>query len=123
MDNRVKCTHHNHTHYTTDGRHLTDMATSGGYDYKFVDGEPPNKYICTICTLVSCDPQQASCCGNVYCKSCKDIGQHFNCPTCHHDLTNNYFPDRRADLNSLQVYCTNNKQISKSCSWKGKLKE
>ena len=120
MRQHTEMTRHNHTHYRL------YMATNGGYDYKFVDGEPPNKYICTICTLVSCDPQQASCCGNVYCKSClqqlKDIGQHFNCPTCRHDLTNNYFPDRRADLEikSLQVYCTN---ISKSCSWKGRLKD
>ena len=110
----------------------TNMATSSGYDYKFVDGEPPNKYICTICILVSCDPQQASCCGNVYCKSClqqlKYIGQDFNCPTCRHDLTNKCFPDRIVDreIKSLQVYCTNNKQIShadNSCSWKGRLKD
>ena len=109
------------------------MATStGGYDYEFVDSTPPNKYICAICTLVSCDPQQASCCGNVYCKSClqqlKDIGQDFNCPICDHDLTNKCFPDRRADLEikSLQVYCTNNKQtaqVDNMCSWKGTLKD
>ena len=111
---------------------VTTMSGVYGYDYKFVDGEPPNKYICAICTLVSCDPQQASCCGNVYCKSClqqlKDIGQHFNCPTCRHDLTNKCFPDRRADLEikSLQVYCTNNKQTAQAdntCSWKGRLKD
>ena len=99
----------------------------GGYDYKFVDGEPPNKYICTICTLVSCDPQQASCCGNVYCKSCLQQLKRktFKCPSCRHDLTNKYFPDRRADLEikSLQVYCTNNKRTRKSCSWKGRLKD
>ena len=104
------------------------MAT-GGYDYKFVDGEPPNKYICTICTLVSCDPQQTSCCGNVYCKSClqqlKDKGQHFNCPICHLNLKNKCFPDRIVDreIKSLQVYCTNNKQVDNSCSWKGTLKD
>ena len=124
-----------------------DLMATGGYDYKFVDGEPPNKYICTICTLVSCDPQQASCCGNVYCKSCLQQLKRktFKCPTCRHDLTNKCFPDRRADLEikSLQVYCTNNKQtynfkhtgsssrehfiflltqVDNSCSWKGSLK-
>ena len=105
------------------------MAT-GGYDYKFVDGEPPNKYICAICTLVSCDPQQASCCGNVYCKSCLQQLKRktFKCPICRHHLTNKCFPDRRADLEikSLQVYCTNNKKIShadNSCPWKGRLKD
>ena len=62
------------------------MAT-GGYDYKFVDGEPPKKYICAICTRVSCDPQRASCCDTVYCRSClENTGQHFNCPSCHCEL-------------------------------------
>ena len=117
------------------------MAT-GGYKYKFVDGEPPDKYICAICTLVSCDPQQDSCCGNVYCKSCLqqliDIGQHFNCRTCDREVTNKCFPDSRVDteIKSLQVYCTNNKQtcisrafkyilpgLDNSCSWKGTLKD
>ena len=104
------------------------MAT-GGYNYKFVDGEPPNKYICTICILVSRDPQQANCCGHVYCKSClqqlKDKGQNFKCPICRHDLTNNCFPDTIVDqeIKSLQVYCTNDKQVDNSCSWKGKLKD
>ena len=123
------------------------MATAGGYKYKFVDGEPPNKYICTICKLVSRDPQQG-CCRNVYCKSClqqlKDIGRDFNCPICDDEVTNNCFPDRivDAEIKSLQVYCTNNKQtyisralhtftnilpgltqVDNSCSWKGKLKD
>ena len=94
-------------------------------EYKFVDSTSTvDKYICNTCMLVSCDPQQASCCGNVYCKSClqqlKDIGQNFNCPTCRHDLTNNYFPDRKADLEikSLQVYCRND-----HCLWIGKIED
>ena len=119
--------YHNHCMFLS-----LDLMATGGYDYEFVDNTPPNKYICAICTLVSCDPQQASCCGNVYCKSClqqlKDIGQDFNCPICDHDLTNKCFPDRRADLEikSLQVYCTNNKQtaqVDNICSWKGTLKD
>ena len=115
--------------------HLDLMASNiiktGGYNYRFVDGDPPTKYICHICTFVACKPQQVSCCGNVFCKSCleelKSKGQQFICPICRHDLTNNYFNDRRADLeiNSLQIYCTNKKESNdnNTCQWTGNLKD
>ena len=106
------------------------IIETGGYNYRFVDGDPPTKYICHICTFVACKPQQVSCCGNVFCKSCleelKFKGQQFICPICRHDLTNNYFNDRRADLeiNSLQIYCTNKKVSNDdiTCQWTGNLK-
>uniref|UniRef100_A0A1X7VM76 Uncharacterized protein n=1 Tax=Amphimedon queenslandica TaxID=400682 RepID=A0A1X7VM76_AMPQE len=43
---------------------------SGYHDYTFVDGDPSSNYICHICTLVSCDPHQVSCCYNIFCKTC-----------------------------------------------------
>ena len=110
----------------------TNIVPSGGYDYKFVDGEPPSEYICHICTFVSRDPQQVSCCGNIYCKSClqqlKESGNYFKCPTCRSDITH-YFSDTRADrrIKSLEVYCTNREsyclQDDSSCQWKGYLKD
>ena len=110
----------------------TNIVPSGGYDYKFVDGEPPSEYICHICTFVSRDPQQVSCCGNIYCKSClqqlKDTSTDFKCPTCRSNISNNYFSDTRADrrIKSLEVYCTNREsyclQDDSSCQWKGYLK-
>ena len=109
----------------------SNTIKTGGYNYRFVDGDPPTKYICHICTFVACKPQQVSCCGNVFCKSCleelKFKGQQFICPICRHDLTNNYFNDRRADLeiNSLQIYCTNKKESNDdiTCQWTGNLKD
>ena len=109
----------------------SNTIETGGYNYRFVDGDPPTKYICHICTFVACKPQQVSCCGNVFCKSCleelKFKGQQFICPICRHDLTNNYFNDRRADLeiNSLQIYCTNKKESNHdiTCQWTGNLKD
>ena len=114
------------------------MATSidmscGGYEFKFVDVELSNEYICHICTFISRDPQQVVCCGNIYCKNClqklKEKRNDFKCPTCRSDLTNNYFNDIRADrkIKSLQVYCTNMESSSShddsSCQWKGYLKD
>ena len=109
----------------------SNIIESGGYNYRFVDGDPPTKYICHICTFVAHTPQQVSCCGNVFCKSCleelKSKGQQFICPICRLDLTNNYFNDRRANLeiNTLQVYCTNKKESNDAiiCQWMGKLKD
>ena len=89
------------------------------------------KYICHICTFVARKPQQVTCCGNVFCKSCleelKSKSQQFIFPICRHDLTNNYFNDRRADLeiNTLQIYCTNKKESNddNTCQWTGNLKD
>ena len=108
-------------------------VSGGGYHYKFVDGEPPSDCICQSCTFVSQDPQQVSCCGNIYCKGClqqlKESANDFKCPTCHNDISNNYFSDTRADkrIKSLEVYCTNREsyclQDDSSCQWKGYLKD
>ena len=108
-------------------------VSGGGYHYKFVDGEPPSDCICQKCTFVSRDPQQVSCCGNIYCKGCLEqledkCDYDFKCPTCHSDITH-YFSDTRADrrIKSLEVYCTNREsyclQDGSSCQWKGYLKD
>ncbi|XP_011409733.1 PREDICTED: TNF receptor-associated factor 2-like [Amphimedon queenslandica] len=95
-------------------------AAHGGYSYVFVDGDPPNKFVCYICTLPARDPQQVTCCFNIYCHSCllqlKEKGEgNFNCPTCRQPLTGNYFKDGRADreIKSLIVYCPG------ECEWVG----
>ena len=107
------------------------MATSryGGYSYKFVDGDPPDEYLCHICTLVARDPQQVTCCYNIYCKSCLDtlkekgqLGQGFVCPTCRSSLEGKYFKDGRVErgIKSLTVYCTN---TNSGCQWMGTIKD
>ena len=99
-------------------------SVSGGYSYCFVDGDPPNKYICHICTLPARDPHQVTCCYNIYCSVClqtlKVKGQNgFICPTCRQPLEGNHFKDGRADreIRCLEVYCNN--RMGKGCPWMG----
>ncbi|XP_003390492.1 PREDICTED: TNF receptor-associated factor 5-like [Amphimedon queenslandica] len=106
------------------------MATcddyQGGYEFKFVTGEPRDEYQCHICTLVARDPRQVTCCSNIYCKSCldtlKEKGQGFICPTCRSSLEGKYFKDGRAEreIKSLKVYCTN---TDSGCQWMGTIKD
>ena len=101
------------------------MAETVGYNYDFVDGDPPEKYTCAICSFVARNPQQASCCGKVYCKHCLELlkgkDDHFECPNCKEELTNKYFRDRMVEkeIQGLKVHCPNAK---KGCLWKGELK-
>ena len=105
------------------------MATGGvygGYDYNFVDGDPPSKYICTICTLVARDPQQVTCCYNTFCKSCLSSLARLvqpkkpKCPLCNKSL--HFFKDGKLnrEIISLKVYCTNSEE---GCKWKGTINE
>ena len=100
----------------------SDGTACGGYDYSFVDGDPPDEYQCHICKLVARGPQQVTCCYKIYCKSCldtlKEKGHQFNCPTCRSPLRGAYFEDGRAEqgIKSLKVYCTN---TDSGCQWMG----
>ena len=103
-----------------------DGARYGGYNYNFVNGDPPDEYVCHICALVAWDPQQVTCCSNIYCKSCLDTlkkkGQWFICPTCHSSLEGKYFKDGRVErgIKSLKVHCTN---TDSGCQWIGTIKD
>ena len=104
-------------------------SSYGGYDYTFVDGDPPSNYICLICTLVSRDPHQVSCCYNIYCKSCLDKHRNksswngtFSCPACRRLLdSKSYFKDGRLEreIKALKVQCT----IDEECDWKGTISD
>ncbi|XP_003383554.1 PREDICTED: TNF receptor-associated factor 4-like [Amphimedon queenslandica] len=103
-------------------------SSYGGYDYTFVDGDPPSSYICLICTLVSRDPHQVSCCYNIYCKSCLDKHRkkssrngRFSCPACRKLLDlRSYFKDGRMEreIKGLKVRCT-----IEECDWKGTISD
>uniref|UniRef100_A0A1X7U776 RING-type domain-containing protein n=1 Tax=Amphimedon queenslandica TaxID=400682 RepID=A0A1X7U776_AMPQE len=88
--------------------------------------DPPDEYQCHICTLVAQDPQQVTCCSNIYCKSCldtlKEKGQGFICPTCRSSLEGKYFKDGRVErgIKSLEIYCTN---TDSGCQWMGTIKD
>ncbi|XP_011403822.1 PREDICTED: TNF receptor-associated factor 5-like [Amphimedon queenslandica] len=100
----------------------------GGYSYRFIDADLPDKYSCAICTFVARDPQQVICCSHIYCKSCllkheqiSELSFHsFNCPSCRQDLYGRYFPDGRIEreIKDLGVYCPNDE-----CQWKGIIKD
>ena len=95
-------------------------------DYLFVNGAPPEDYVCAICTLVARNPHQVSCCGGIFCKNClKSLESTYkepSCPFCRKILTNKFFKDSRAEryIEKLQIYCTNN---DKGCTWDGKINE
>ena len=102
---------------------ITAMATGesfGGYDYKFVDGEPRDELKCSICTLVLHDPQQVTCCSNRFCKSCLDQIEGNSCPLCRKTI--NYFKDGgiNREIIALKVYCTNSEE---GCEWQGTINE
>ena len=55
---------------------ITSKAMAyGGYNYSFVNGDPPSKYHCHICTFIAHEPQQVTCCYNIYCKTCLETLQ------------------------------------------------
>ena len=101
----------------------SSKSSYGGYSYKFIDADLPEKYNCAICTFVARDPQQVTCCSHIYCKSCllhlKQRSGSFNCPTCRQHLDGRYFPDGRIDreIKDLGVYCPNDE-----CQWIGTVK-
>ena len=101
----------------------TAMATGegyGGYDYKFVGGEPSDEVKCSICHLVLRDPHQVTCCFNRFCKSCLDQIKGKKCPLCREPI--NYFKDGGINRKviALKVYCTNSEE---GCKWQGTINE
>ncbi|XP_011407491.1 PREDICTED: TNF receptor-associated factor 4-like [Amphimedon queenslandica] len=96
----------------------------GGYEFKFVDGDPPSRYICAICTLVSCDPQQVTCCYNTFCKTClEQLGlsvKQPKCPLCQEELS--FFNDGKLnhEITALKIHCTNSEE---GCEWQGTINE
>uniref|UniRef100_A0A1X7V4I0 RING-type E3 ubiquitin transferase n=1 Tax=Amphimedon queenslandica TaxID=400682 RepID=A0A1X7V4I0_AMPQE len=99
------------------------MATGkvfGGYDYKFVNGEPRGALKCSICHLVLRDPHQVTCCFNRFCKSCLDQMEDKRCPLCREPI--NYFKDGgiNREIIALKVYCTKSEE---GCEWQGTINE
>ena len=78
----------------------------GGYSCKFVS-EPPESYICKICTSVAKDPQQMDCCGKVYCGLClTEHKKHSNkCPQCREE--GNSFSDKRGEKLTFHLLFSN----------------
>ena len=94
-------------------------AEGGGCDKNFVE-TPPDELICLICQSVALDPQQLTCCGKLYCKTCLDKQKKAanSCPTCRKVI--NSFPDYLSSrrINALMVKCDNER---KGCKWQSEL--
>ena len=93
----------------------------------FDDDDDLSRYKCSICNLVSRDPQQATCCYSTFCKACLDLHleqsskQHTKCPrcpACKEPL--HYFKDGKLnrEIKALTFYC-----INEGCKWKGNATE
>ena len=81
-------------------------------EHSFVS-EPPEEYICSICSKVLTDPQLTDCCGQHFCLGClqqwfKKYGKK-QCPHCRSTQFTYivYLPLKRK-IDQLDVYCINN---------------
>ena len=93
--------------------------------FDFVKGEPPDEYICLICTFIAQVPYQVNCCGRVFCKECLDKlskqDEETKCPQCR-TIDFKSFKDIRVERSilNLEIYCTNK---NKECQWEGKIRD
>ena len=103
---------------------MASSSAQGSYEHEFIDAVRDD-LVCQICQLPARDPQQTTCCGKVYCKSCINRLQSNRCPNCRNSLIDrngnkHYFPDKASDrrIKELKVKCDNHKN---GCKWKQEL--
>ena len=78
-----------------------------GTVYQFAD-DVPSSLLCSICLDLCCDPQQAYCCGKLFCHECitrAKTRNGENCPCCRKRMK--VFPDKRTEqeIGSLRIVC------------------
>ena len=100
----------------------SSRARPCGYDCEFVERPPAQVQCdCPICLLVLRDPQQATCCGNSFCKVCTDrvMKDGTPCPTCN-AVAFSIFLNKglRRTLGGFRVCCSNKDE---GCEWVGEL--
>ena len=96
----------------------------GGYDCEFVK-RPANdlgQADCPVCLLVLREPQQVSCCGYSFCRSCIQRVQADQnvCPACNEQFTTFLNKGLKRALYGQKVYCVHHKL---GCEWEGELGE
>ena len=95
-----------------------------GYDYEFVDGSVPSRYLCTIYMKVLRDARLTECCGQHYCDSClaqwlQQQKRKKTCPHCRKaNLQSMINKEKIREINELRIRCTNRKN---GCEWVGEL--
>ena len=87
--------------------------------------DPPQKFMCSICTQVVKDPHLTACCGHEFCENClkewKRKSTVYHCPHCRHTgFTHILDKQARREINELTVYCP---KRSQGCAWQGELCE
>ena len=101
------------------------LPQSGGYEYKFLVDEVPERFICLVCTKVLRDPHLTEVCGQHFCETC--LQQWFRkqgrevCPHCRSEGKKFVHITNRAlkrEIDDLKIYCTNHKV---GCKWVGEL--
>ena len=96
----------------------------GGYDCEFVKRPASDlgQADCPVCLLVLREPQQVTCCGYSYCRSCiqRVLADQNVCPTCNEQFTT--FPNKglKRALYGQNVHCIHRKL---GCEWEGELGE
>lgn len=85
--------------------------------------DPPQKYICSICTHLARDPHLTACCGHEFCEDClqkwEKTSSAVSCPHCRES---NYVHilDKQAkrEIEEMKVACPKRAQ---GCTWEGEL--
>ena len=98
------------------------MATSQGYQCKFLDSVPDDLY-CKKCTLVAQMLTITNCCGEGFCQACIVSIQDNKepCPDCGATEFNTFEHIKsRKRINNLQVYCS---MKERGCGWSGTLEQ
>ena len=81
-----------------------------GESYQFVV-DVPSTLLCNVCLELCSDPQQAVCCGKLFCLKCITIAKtksnSGNCPCCRQPIKT--FSDKRTkqEIGNLQIICPN----------------
>ena len=81
-----------------------------GVSYQFVV-DVPSTLLCNVCLELCSDPQQAVCCGKLFCLGCIEKAKARNndksCPCCRQPIKT--FPDKRTEqeIGNLRIVCSN----------------
>ena len=87
--------------------------------------DPPQKFICSICTQLVKDPHLTACCGHEFCEGClkewekKSVTR--SCPHCRNaEFVHILDKQTQREINQLKVYCP---KRSNGCVWEGQLSQ
>ena len=93
-----------------------------GVSYEFLS-EPPQKFMCSICTQLAKDPHLTACCGHEFCEAClkkwKKTSADCSCPHCRHTKFVHILDKQaRREIEELKICCP---RRSHGCTWEGEL--